>query len=76
MKYLLVTTAHHGGGIISRHPNKHDADQAKRRWLAAHKLPYQPACECGCVGVVNTEEYTQLPSNMYDPVAFNELCRP
>ena len=75
-KYLLVRAAFHGGGIVSQHHTETEANNAKRRWLAAHKPQYQPACWCGCVGVVKQTDYTNLKSNTYDAVAVDDLCRP
>jgi len=53
MKYYVVRTAFHGGGIVSRHLSRERAEAAARRYRAKD-------CICGCAGVFSDEEYEQL----------------
>lgn len=52
--YLVVRTAFHGGGIVSRHRT------LKRAGLAAAKYG-RGECKCGCCHIVAASEYEALP---------------
>lgn len=52
--WLVVRTAFHGGGIVSRHRYERTANAAALRYASKH-------CECGCAGVVAAADYDSLP---------------
>jgi len=53
--WLLVRTAFHGGGIVSRHGRAMRAAEAARS--------HASDCACGCVAIVREADYTELPSH-------------
>lgn len=55
--YLLVRTAFHGGGIISKHRKLVCAIAAQRRYAMTD-------CVCGCSIVIEAERYENLPVAM------------
>jgi hypothetical protein len=64
LKWAVVRTAFHGGGIVSRHTTEVLAERAAQRYAMAD-------CECGCAGVLPLEEVDALPSHIdiQDPYA-------
>jgi len=60
--YLVVRTAFHGGGEVSRHKSLGRAAMALLRYQAG-------ACSCGCAEIVPEGEYGELPhaSDSHNP---------
>jgi hypothetical protein len=54
--HILVATAFHGGGIISRHRSEAAAERAAARWRMSD-------CTCGCCGVVPVADLPTLRSD-------------
>ncbi len=52
--WLLVRTALHGGGIVSRHTTVELAQQAQTKHASE-------SCTCGCAGVVAAGDFAGLP---------------
>ena len=52
--YLVVRTAFHGGGEVSRHKALDRAAMALLRYRAGE-------CSCGCAEIVPASEYDELP---------------
>ena len=53
--WLLVWTAFHGGGIVSKHKTATAAAKAKRR----HK---SDDCTCGCTKIIAASDVEELPT--------------
>ena len=62
--YLVVRSAFHGGGMISKHRSLRRAAEAVARYES-------PNCACGCVVIVSATSYESLPhaSNSRSPYA-------
>lgn len=53
--YLVVRTKFHRGGIVSRHSSLRAALTIARRNRGGQ-------CGCGCVGVIDADDYLSLPT--------------
>jgi len=53
--FVLVRTAYHGGGVVSRHKSKAGAERARARRLLGCD------CRCGCYHVILASAYAGLP---------------
>lgn len=54
LPFVVVRTAFHRGGLVSRHRTREAAEAARHRFAARD-------CTCGCAVVVTREEYEALP---------------
>ena len=76
--YVVVRTAFHGGGVISRHRTREAAERAAaryrrlgatRHYTPSGKLERVEYCGCGCAVVMTAEEFARLPCalDVHDP---------
>lgn len=66
-RYLVLRTAFHGGGLVSRHRTRPAAEKA-----AAARASKE--CRCGCVGVWDRKEQGLPPTFAANSEAPSQLC--